>query len=298
MDDFAPNYSLATLLKRLEHGAMRALRWCRNGFQASAASHNETLYDTIAFIVAFVLHLQTNEQDRRAFLNDEHWSEKPHTTNEKNLSRLAAMYILGAKKCRGALYNQALTYTKVADWFLEIDIEPSDIPAELKRKPIYKLLDEIDARKAKENGTNKGTTSHAPAIARESGSSSDSVSSDQGNQDLLDGKQLGIDDQDGDDEPDDADGADGGSEPPRPGGREPDTDPVEQKRTERTRPRFDAKQDIALRGAGFLTALLALRSHERLWVCVERTDKGGFDDWKELVVIAVEQYEATARQGR
>ena len=292
MDDFIPHDSLGSLLEKLKRNPRKALIWCRNRFQASAAGYHETLYDTIAFIVAFVLHLEANERDRRAFLEDDYWSEKPHSPKEKDLSRLATMYIIGAKTSRGALYNQGLIYTKVADHLLDINIEPSEIPAELKRKPIYKILDEINAKNAKEEATDEGTSSHVPAVAHGSGSNSDSVSDGNGNQELLGGEQLGTGDQDDADERDEADGE---TEPTKLGVHVPDTDANGLRQPESTRRRFDAKRHIALRGNEYLTAILALRSRERLWVCVQRTDEAGDGNWKELVAIAVEQDEASPR---
>ncbi len=143
-DDKKPRHNLRDLIRLMQRAALKALDACRSQFRLSEKSHNETLYDTIAFIVALVRHLRGSKEECEAFIADPHWADKPHRPKEKNLPRLVAMYVLGAKKSEGGLYQQALTYTKVIEYYLKKEVPVEDIPADLQREKLYGLLARID----------------------------------------------------------------------------------------------------------------------------------------------------------
>lgn len=150
-----PKMPLVKLLQLLKEFPMYALRSCRDAFQTSAKTHNETVYETIAFIVAFYLELYDSPEKRNEFLADKYWEDKPQPPKEKNLVRLTAMYMVGATQSKGALYVQALEYTKVAKYFIALGVEPEAIPEELKRKPIYRIIDELEASQSQEGEAGK-----------------------------------------------------------------------------------------------------------------------------------------------
>lgn len=156
---------LAELLEVLDEQPMRALRRCKRRFEASEKAHRENVNETIAFIVAFVLHLRESEADLEEFLRDEFWEGKPHGPNAKNLSRLATMYILGARESRGALYQQGLEYTNVVKYFLSEKTRPRDVPAVLRQTPIYKILGIAAGRRAEDGA--EGSAENGRAIARD-----------------------------------------------------------------------------------------------------------------------------------
>jgi len=131
---------LQSLLTLMVRDAMQALEECQSEFQTSEKSHNEVLYDTIAFIVAFVLHLRRSVSDRQNLLTAPHWENKPHPVKEENLTRLTTMLVVGAKESKGNLYQQALDYTKVVEYYLDSEFDIEEIPGDLKQETISGVL--------------------------------------------------------------------------------------------------------------------------------------------------------------
>lgn len=135
---------LKPLLRQLDQDAMGALRACQTQYATLERTHHERICDMIGFIAAFVAQVRATPSDMRKFLRNEYWDGKPQEPKPKNVVRLATMYVIGAKESKGALYQQALTYAKVVDYFLSIGTTVTDIPAFLRRKKIDHLLDEIN----------------------------------------------------------------------------------------------------------------------------------------------------------
>ncbi len=142
--------NLQSLLNRLKHNAISAIQQCRAQYEKSEKAHHECVYDVIGFVAAFVAHLRGTPSEARKFLADEYWVDKPYEPQEKNLVRLATMYALGAKESKGALYQQAVTYTKVVEHFLKAGTDPIDIPGLLKQETIYKLIERIKPKAEEE----------------------------------------------------------------------------------------------------------------------------------------------------
>lgn len=281
MSKLVPNYALSNLLEMLKREPIHALNRCRDRYQASAASHHETVYEIIAFNVEFVLRLRNSERDQQDFLTHEYWVGKPQGPKKKNLSRLATMYVLGAKESRGALYEQALIYTKVVDHFLGIDIKAEDIPAELKRKPIYKLLDQIDSSKSRTGDTValgeaddanlSGSGGGAPAAPKVNGGKDLVVSSNIPTGDLI---------EEGDD--DEAEGEDERSEPAQSGS---DQKP---KRASR-RHRFNPKSDLVIMGDHYFNRVWDLGESETIWVQIQGMPP--IDEWKQFKIVDAARFD-------
>lgn len=157
------NNRLPDLLSVLDENPLNALHRCRRNFQASDRSHNEILYELIAFVVAFGLRLRQSPAECARFLNEEMWADTPQKPKEKNLPRLATRAALGALQSSGARYQQALEYTKVVEHFLEQGIEPETIPHRLRRKPIYKILEELKPPQTEDNLADDAPTGHSSA---------------------------------------------------------------------------------------------------------------------------------------
>ena len=269
MSSLIQNNSLDNLLRILTNEPMAALCRCRDRVQDSEKSHNETLYESVAFTVGFVVHLKGDKGARDAFLTHDHWEGKPHAPDEGNLTRLATMFIAGATKSRGALYNRALEHTKIVDYFLEIDIEPSDIPAALKKKPIYKLLDEITG---KAGGSDDHENDRTISPDKKGSSVKVSDDFDDDGDDLL-GGSSGIN-----------------NRPARPARhsrpmvRAGSGDGGAGRGPSRQRSRFDASRDVSVQVGAFRHIVLGMKQQQQLWICIERADDDT-EDWKEFRVV-------------
>ena len=143
-DTLVINTTLEALLRHLETDPMLALERCKVGYTQSTKSHNERLYDFIAFLCAYVEKIRNNDKEREKLWSSDLWTKPLREPTEGNVPRAAARFMLEAGEARGSRYEQARTYGRIVQYFCSSGVAPLEVPAKLKRLGIYKVIDDID----------------------------------------------------------------------------------------------------------------------------------------------------------